>query len=102
MIYVLDASAMIAYMRAEPGGDVVRAILRNRANLCYAHAVNLVEVFYDYRRASGLELALQVLSDLEVANVARREDLDWGFCDRVASAKVGPPACQESGIDHNY
>jgi uncharacterized protein with PIN domain len=33
VIYVIDASAMIAYLRAEPGGQVVRDLLRDPAHL---------------------------------------------------------------------
>jgi hypothetical protein len=38
---VLDACAMIALLRAEPGEDVVWAHLGDPNNLCFAHAVNL-------------------------------------------------------------
>jgi hypothetical protein len=45
-------------------------------------------VFYDFRRANGLELARTVLADLEIANVVRREDLSRDFCDAVATMKA--------------
>lgn len=56
MIYVLDACAMIAFLRAEQGGDLVQAILRNPENECFAHAVNLVEVHYDFCRVGGTQV----------------------------------------------
>ncbi len=49
MIYVLDACAMIAYLNDEPGADVVEAAMIDPMNQCYAHAVNLCEVFYQLR-----------------------------------------------------
>ena len=49
---VLDACAMIAFLRGEPGADVVRAILHNPSDACYAHAINLCEVYYDFVRAA--------------------------------------------------
>lgn len=53
MANVLDACAMIAYLRDEPGADRVEALLLDKNNLCVAHAVNVCEVFYDFIRAEG-------------------------------------------------
>jgi hypothetical protein len=43
MICILDACAMIAFLRAEPGGEVVRDLLNDPSNRCFAHAINLCE-----------------------------------------------------------
>ena len=64
MIFVLDASAMIAYLRDEPGAGVVAEALLDPESQCYAHALNLCEVFYDFHRAFGKQEALQAISDL--------------------------------------
>lgn len=64
MILVLDASAMIAFLRDEPGVAVVAEALLDPESRCYAHALNLCEVFYDFHRASGPEEALQAVTDL--------------------------------------
>lgn len=53
MIFVLDACAMIAFLRDEPGSDVVAEALLDPGSKCYAHALNRCEVFYDFHRASG-------------------------------------------------
>jgi len=45
VIYVIDASAMIAYLRAEPGGQVVRDLLRDPVHQCLALAINFCEVY---------------------------------------------------------
>jgi PIN domain nuclease of toxin-antitoxin system len=47
MIYVLDASAIIAWMRNEPGADVVDNAIRDVNSQCLVHAVNLCKVYYD-------------------------------------------------------
>lgn len=47
MIYVLDACAMIAWLRGEPGAAVVDLAIRDVNSQCLAHALNLCEVFYD-------------------------------------------------------
>ena len=48
MIYILDACAMIAFLRGEAGAEVVAEILRDPGDQCFAHAINLCEVYYDF------------------------------------------------------
>lgn len=45
MIYVLDACAMIAFLKGEPGADVVENALLDANSQCMAHAINLFEVY---------------------------------------------------------
>ena len=49
----IDASGMIAYLRAEPGGEKVRALLASPGGECFAHVLNLCEVYYDFMRVGG-------------------------------------------------
>ena len=79
---------MIAYLRAEQGGAVVRDILRDPANQCLAHAINLCEVYYDFHRAEGEAVAEQALRDLEAAGVTRREDISPAFCQAAGALKA--------------
>ena len=58
MIFVLDASAMIAYLRDEPGAGRVSEALLDPDGQCIAHVLNWCEVFYDFHRASGPKDAL--------------------------------------------
>ena len=44
MIYVLDACAMIAFLKGEAGADVVENALLDANSQCMAHAINLCEV----------------------------------------------------------
>jgi len=67
--FVLDASAMIAYLRDEAGAGVVAEALLDSESRCYAHALNLCEVFYDFHRASGEADALQAIADLREVGV---------------------------------
>jgi predicted nucleic acid-binding protein len=67
MASALDASALLALVRAEPGAAVVLAALAEPGNVCYAHEVNLCEVFYvqareqdDATAAADLERLLTV------------------------------------------
>jgi len=63
---------MIAFLRDEPGADVVAEALLDPGSQCYAHALNLCEVFYDFHRASRREDVLQAIADL--VRVGVKED----------------------------
>jgi PIN domain nuclease of toxin-antitoxin system len=55
----LDASAMLALIRSEPGAAVVLAALATPGNTCHAHEVNLCEVFYVRARHTDEETAAE-------------------------------------------
>ena len=69
--YVLDACALLALLRNEPGADEVAAVF-NSANKGEAkivmHKANLLEVYYDVYRFLGMGKADFILS--EVLNVS--------------------------------
>jgi predicted nucleic acid-binding protein len=88
MIYALDASAMVAYLRSEPGADVVRQLLRDTTHTCYAHAVNLCEVYYGFARALGEPAAQNLIQDLYAVRVIPREDMDQPFWQDVGHLKA--------------
>lgn len=79
MIYALDACAMIAYLRKEPGWDVVLRALTDTGSLSLAHAINLCEVFYDFHRKSDERAATAAINDLYAVGVIERNDLDEAF-----------------------
>lgn len=76
MIYVLDSSALIAYLDAEPGGAVVRDLLSLPESKCSAHAISVCEVYYDFVRRAGSEVAWVLVEELVRAGVHIREDMD--------------------------
>jgi PIN domain nuclease of toxin-antitoxin system len=87
MNFVLDACAMIAYLRGEPGADVVRSILHDPTNTCYAHAVNLCEVYYDFLRAADAKTAKAALRDLNGVGIHTRRDMSSRFWTAVGDLK---------------
>ena len=89
MIYVLDASAMIAWLRNEPGADVVEKALLDTAGQCLAHSVNLCEVYYDAHRRSGEAHANSVVGDLVAVGVIERSDFDQAFWKEAGKLKSG-------------
>lgn len=60
---------MIAFLRGEPGADAVAEILLDPESQCYAHSLNLCEVFYDFERAGNRQDALQAVLDLAILGV---------------------------------
>jgi len=88
VIYVIDASAMIAYLRAEPGGQVVRDLLQDPAHQCFAHAINFCEVYYDFYRADGGELTDAAVRDLWRAGISCRDDLSPSFWQSAGAPKA--------------
>ncbi len=97
MIYILDACAMIAYLNGEPGANVVEAAMIDPAHQCFAHAINLCEVFYQFYRAGGDATAASAISDLSSMSVIERNDFDeafWKDAGRLkASRKVSLADC---------
>ena len=55
---------MVAYLAGEKGALVVDGLLNDANAVCYAHAVNLCEVFYDSLRKTDERKARQTIEDL--------------------------------------
>jgi predicted nucleic acid-binding protein len=87
-VHVLDASAMVAYLAGESGAATVEALLNDSAAQCYAHAINLCEVFYDALRATDERRARQAIRDLRAAGVIERRDLSGVFWLNVGRLKA--------------
>jgi predicted nucleic acid-binding protein len=75
MTFVLDACAIIAYLRDEEGAEVVESVLLGDSD-CVAHAVNVCEVYYDCLRRDGEAQADELLEDLASIGLITREDMD--------------------------
>jgi predicted nucleic acid-binding protein len=86
--YILDASAAIAYLRGEPGADVVAAILSDPTHECLVHALNMCEVYYNFCRVSGETAADDAMRDLLALGVRLRDDLSVEFWKAVALLKA--------------
>ena len=66
--YVMDACAILALLRDEPGADKVADILNtaNKGNaIIVMHKANLLEVYYDLLRTHGKEKADIILSEIK-------------------------------------
>src|SRR5580658_3996159 len=88
MNYALDACAMIAYLRGEQGGSIVDGFLKNPADKCYAHTINLLEVYYDFIRKHSEAVARQALKDLAMIGIIERRTMSKKFTLRVGQLKA--------------
>ncbi len=86
---VLDACAMIALLKGEPGEEVVWAHLLDPDNTVYAHSLNLCEVYYQFRRNVGEAAADEAIEDLRYLGVIERSDLDEAFWKDASGLKSG-------------
>ncbi|MCB9150900.1 MAG: type II toxin-antitoxin system VapC family toxin [Caldilineaceae bacterium] len=88
MIIVLDACAMIAYLRNEEGADVIEQHLLDANSTCYAHAINVCELYYDFLRVSDQATALAAVHDLQNIGIIVSEDLDSALWQAAGSLKA--------------
>lgn len=79
---------MLAYLKGEAGANVVDGLLRDPADSCYAHSVNLCEVYYDFLRRSDEQTARQAISDLYADEVIERKDMSRRFWRLVGQHKA--------------
>jgi PIN domain nuclease of toxin-antitoxin system len=103
MIYALDASALIAYLQKEKGGEVVTRILLDANSVRHVHSINLCEVYYDHlKNALKLQIPLATaiveasaeIRDLKNAGLTVRSDIDEPFegcAVRPAITSLAPP-----------
>ncbi len=84
---VIDASALVTYLRGEMGCQVVTAFLADPDRTCYCHSVNLCEVYYDECRVSNTTRAKQVVDDLLDVGLIERPDMSRPFWQSVGDLK---------------
>lgn len=88
MKIVLDACAAIAYLRGEPGSDIVKDYLLDDTNTCLMHVINLCEVYYEFLKAADEKTAQAAIRDIESIDVVSRDDLDKAFWLGVGQLKA--------------
>lgn len=75
--YALDAYALLAFLEAEKGGELVRNLLQNPGARFYISAVNLGELYYILLRERGTDAAETVLNELSQAGNIRVAAATW-------------------------
>lgn len=89
---MLDTSAILAYLRGEPGAGAVQDLLSDDDEPCVIHAVNMCEVYYSAVRRSDTAGAAEVIQDLAGTGLVVREDLDTEFWKDVGDIKAHMPS----------
>ncbi len=90
MKYILDASAVIAFVKDETGGAVVERILASES--CCIHSVNWIELFYIICRDNDREAAESAADVLRQLKVSITDISDETFRRSVAMIKLSYPA----------
>jgi PIN domain nuclease of toxin-antitoxin system len=90
LLFVLDSSALIAFLFQEPGAAAVDGLLTSQGNVCLVHAVNLCEVYYDALRRYDAAIADLILQKIDEIGIQTRGDFDTAFIKKVGELKVNP------------
>ncbi|MGQ0446321.1 MAG: PIN domain-containing protein [Beijerinckiaceae bacterium] len=88
LTHCLDACAVIAYLRREPGAEVLKAIIERPDTFLTMHVCNLGEVYYDFFRDDGLTAARTAWTNSLALPLELRRDADDAFIQRVGVIKV--------------
>ena len=86
--HCLDACAVIAYLRQEPGADVLKALIELPTTFMAMHVCNLGEVYYDFFREDGLAAAQTAWTHTLILPLELRREADDAFIQRVGIIKV--------------
>ena len=86
--YIIDACALIAYLREEKGAGKLKKILKNHNNRLLMHSVNLGEVYYCSFRTSGKEKADELFEDILKLPIHIIWTLDFPFIQIVGTYKT--------------
>ena len=79
MHYVLDACALLAFLRGEEGADKIESLLIDNNNRCSAHAVNLCEVYFNLVREYGETTARAAMQNFKDIGVLPVDDMSEPF-----------------------
>jgi PIN domain nuclease of toxin-antitoxin system len=85
---VLDASAIVAFLRSEPGAEIVKELLIVDPPRCMVHAVNLCEVYYGFLSRSDEAAAALAIETVRSIGVIVREDMDDAFWQQAGRYKA--------------
>ena len=86
--HCLDACAVIAYLRQEPGAEVLKELIEHPNTFLTMHVCNLGEVYYDFFRGDGIGAAQTAWANTLTLPLELRRDADDIFIQRVGVIKV--------------
>jgi predicted nucleic acid-binding protein len=86
--HCLDACAVIAYLRQEPGAEVLKELIERPTTFLAMHVCNLGEVDDDFFREDGLTAAQTAWTNTLALPLALHRGTDDAFIQRVGILKV--------------
>jgi predicted nucleic acid-binding protein len=86
--HCLDACAVIAYLRQEPGAEVLKELIERPTTFLAMHVCNLGEVYDDFFREDGLTAAQTAWTNTLALPLALHRGTDDAFIQRVGILKV--------------
>jgi predicted nucleic acid-binding protein len=84
----LDACAVIAYLRAELGAEILKGIIEQPGTFLAMHVCNLGEVYYDFLRSDGVAAAQTAWPSVLELPLELRRDVDDAFIKRGGTIKI--------------
>lgn len=88
--YILDACALIAFLRKEKGGDNVKKLLLeadSKLTTIYIHNASLAEVYYDFIKAADKATADETLIMITKLPLVFLNTIDMDFIKGIAFFK---------------
>lgn len=89
--FILDACGLIAFLRNEPGAEVIKEILlksETEANSITMHLVNFSEVYYDTLRTSGKMDADYLFQFIPSLGIRFSSEFSHEFIQKLGKFKV--------------
>jgi predicted nucleic acid-binding protein len=86
--YCLDACAVIAYLRQEPGAEVLKALIELPTTFLAMHVCNLGKVYYDFFREDGITAAQKAWTHTLALPLELWREAGDAFIQRVGIIKV--------------
>lgn len=85
---ILDACALIAAQRGEPGGDKLLEWLADADRRVIIHGLNLCEVFYDALRRDASTQLDSLFADVDALGIRVETQLGFELIDRAGRLKA--------------
>lgn len=86
--YILDACALIAFLRKEFGSEHLLKLFQNPHHRFFLHSVNLGEVYYDTLRLKGANIARELFLDIAKLPVEIIWNMDRPFIELAGKYKT--------------
>lgn len=102
---ILDSSAILAFLKKEPGWKSIRDLLKKNKTqdeITLIHQINYIEIIYKCRISFGVQKTNAIISDLYTPHLGIVEELDHDMAMFSAYLKASYPASLADSIGLAY